>query len=95
MDTKRLRHLAGMPVNESMEADMGSEMEADMDMEMSDEGGETCPFCGTPVEAGGMAEHIRNDHADIIEYYEETHGTGDEEYDDTADAEATEFPDEM
>lgn len=93
MDIKRLQFLAG--ITESMEADMGGEMEADMDMEMSDEGGETCPFCDAPVEAGGMAEHIETEHADLIEYYKETHGSDEDEYSDGADVEATEFPEDL
>jgi len=97
MDIKRLRYLAG--ITESMEADMGGEMEADMDMEMSDESSESsgtvCPFCGTKVPHGTLVEHIETEHADVIAYYKETHPSDEEEYDDTTDVEATEFPEDM
>ena len=32
-----------------------------------------CPFCGTMVEHGTLVAHIKDHHADLIEYYNEHH----------------------
>jgi hypothetical protein len=60
MDNKRMLELAGV----SMLTEAKEEKKAK---------GSTCPFCGTHVEHGGLITHIKEHHADLIEYYNKNH----------------------